>query len=175
MSALRFYFATFCFCSKNLLLSPKSFLVTLAPGGKREGETVFASLRVVKNIRILVRATVSCPPSACSTPFLLLDRAPPPTLEVSEVKMADDGDLKQSKLFVYGVNSNCPREVLEETFGKIGQVEDVHITDKGYAFVTMADPNDAENAIAELNGSTMDGQEIKVDRATGRKGGGGRG
>ncbi len=106
--------------------------------------------------------------------LLLFSRAPAkalPTLNIST--MADEGDLKEAKLFVYGVNRNCPREVLEETFGKVGQVEDVHITDKGYAFVTMTDPNDIDNAIAELNGSTMDGQEIKVDRATGRKGGGG--
>ena len=89
-------------------------------------------------------------------------------------KMGDD-EVKEAKLFVYGVNRNCPREVLEEPFSKFGQVEDVHITDKGYAFVTMSQQSEAESAIAELNGSTVDGQEIKVDRATGRKGGGGGG
>ncbi len=80
---------------------------------------------------------------------------------------------KSSKLFVYGVNRNCPREVLEEAFGKHGRVDDVHITDKGYAFVTMSDPSEADSCIAELNGSTVDGQEIKVDKANGRRGGGG--
>ena len=36
-----------------------------------------------------------------------------------------------TKLFVYGVNSRCPREDLEEVFGKYGEVTDVYITGKG--------------------------------------------
>ncbi len=88
--------------------------------------------------------------------------------------MSDSAE-ESSKLFVYGVNRNCPPNVLEETFGKHGRVDDVHITDKGYAFVTMSSPQEADAAIADLNGSTVDGQEIKVDKATGRKGGGGGG
>ena len=37
-----------------------------------------------------------------------------------------------SKLFVYGVNSNCPRETLEAEFARCGEVTDVYITEKGY-------------------------------------------
>ena len=49
-------------------------------------------------------------------------------------------------------------------------------TGKGYAFITMADSESAEKAIAELNGITIDGQEIKVDTAKApREGGGGGG
>merc|ERR1712168_1766452 len=53
-----------------------------------------------------------------------------------------------------------------------------YITEKGYAFVTMADQAAADAAIKELNGSVVDGQEIKVDNAHGggdRRGGGGGG
>ena len=78
-----------------------------------------------------------------------------------------------SKLFVYGVNRSCPREELEGIFGRCGEVTDVYITEKGYAFVTMADDAGASAAIKELNGSLMDGQEIKVDNARDRGGGGG--
>ena len=78
-----------------------------------------------------------------------------------------------SKLFVYGVNPRCPREELEDKFGRCGEVTDVYITEKGYAFVTMADDAGASAAIKELNGSLMDGQEIKVDNARDRGGGGG--
>ena len=66
-------------------------------------------------------------------------------------------------------------------FHRCGEVTDVFITEKGYAFVTMADESGAENAIKELNGQTIDGQEIKVDNARprgdrgGRRGGGFRG
>jgi len=81
-----------------------------------------------------------------------------------------------SKLFVYGVNARCPNDVLENEFGACGVVEDVYNTGKGYAFITMADSESAEKAIAELNGVTIDGQEIKVDTAKApREGGGGGG
>jgi len=78
-----------------------------------------------------------------------------------------------SKLFVYGVNSNCPRETLEAEFARCGEVTDVYITEKGYAFVTMAEDSSADAACQELNGAVIDGQEIKVDRARGGRGGGG--
>merc|ERR1712168_1099159 len=83
-----------------------------------------------------------------------------------------------AKLFVYGVNARCPRECLESEFARCGDVTDVYITEKGYAFVTMADQAAADAAIKELNGSVVDGQEIKVDNAHGggdRRGGGGGG
>jgi len=83
-----------------------------------------------------------------------------------------------AKLFVYGVNARCPRDVLEGEFARCGDVTDVYITEKGYAFVTMADQDAADAAVKELNGAVVDGQEIKVDNARGggdRRGGGGGG
>lgn len=83
-----------------------------------------------------------------------------------------------AKLFVYGVNARCPRVTLEAEFARCGEVTDVYITEKGYAFVTMADDEGAAAAVKELNGTVVDGQEIKVDNAHGgarREGGGGRG
>merc|ERR1739848_29905 len=83
--------------------------------------------------------------------------------------------ITMAKLFVYGVNARCPRETLEGEFSRCGEVTDVYITEKGYAFVTMADDDGADQAIRELNGTVIDGQEIKVDNARGGGGGGGRG
>ena len=40
-----------------------------------------------------------------------------------------------SKLFVYGVNAQCPRDILEGEFARCGEVTDVYITDKGYALL----------------------------------------
>jgi len=81
-----------------------------------------------------------------------------------------------SKLFVYGVNAQCPRDILEGEFARCGEVTDVYITEKGYAFVTMADSDSADAAVKELNGAVIDGKEVKVDRARERgSGGGGRG
>merc|ERR1712223_848072 len=81
---------------------------------------------------------------------------------------------KMAKLFVYGVNARCPRDVLENEFSRCGEVTDVYITEKGYAFVTMAEDASADEACKTLNGQVTDGQEIKVDRARGgdRRGGG---
>jgi len=77
-----------------------------------------------------------------------------------------------AKLFVYGVNARCPREALEAEFSRCGEVTDVYITEKGYAFVTMADDEGASQAVKELNGQVVDGQEIKVDNAHSNSGGG---
>jgi len=84
-----------------------------------------------------------------------------------------------TKLFVYGVNANCPRDKLEKEFAAMGDVTDCFITGKGYAFVTMANHEDAERAIEKLHGAEVDGQEIKVEEARarneGERRGGGRG
>ena len=85
------------------------------------------------------------------------------------------GDRGGTKLFVYGVSSSCPKSVIQREFDKFGKVDDVFITGKGYAFVTMEDEDEARDAVKELNGSTVDGQEIKVEISHGRgKSGGGR-
>jgi len=80
-----------------------------------------------------------------------------------------------TKLFVYGVNQNCPKDILEDEFGKCGKVDDVYITRKGFAFVTMEDEEAAESAISKLNGTEIDGQEVKVEKAKPREEGRGGG
>ena len=54
---------------------------------------------------------------------------------------------------------------------------DVHNTGKGYAFVTFDNKDSAETAIREMDGVTLNGQQIKVNEAKPREGGrgGGRG
>merc|ERR1719433_2632113 len=83
----------------------------------------------------------------------------------------DDG----IKLFVYGISASCPRDLLADKFGKCGRVNDVFNTGKGYAFITMDDERGAEDAIDELHGSTIDGQEVKVELSKPRTGGRGGG
>merc|ERR1712203_964635 len=93
---------------------------------------------------------------------------------IREVLNFHEKTYRMAKLFVYGVNARCPRDILEGEFARCGEVTDVYITEKGYAFVTMADDDSADAAVKELNGAVIDGQEVKVDRARGG-GGGGRG
>lgn len=80
-----------------------------------------------------------------------------------------------TKLFVYGVNSRCPKDLLEDEFSRCGKVEDVYITGKGFAFVTMADQEGVDSAINKLNGVEIDGQEVKVEQARPREEGRGGG
>ena len=89
------------------------------------------------------------------------------------------------KLFVGGLSFSTSNDRLREAFAAAGTVESASVvTDRdtgrsrGFGFVEMATPEDAEQAISKLNGTSVDGRTIQVERAkspgTGG-GGGGRG
>jgi hypothetical protein len=88
------------------------------------------------------------------------------------------------KLYVGNLSYAVTKEMLEEFFGKVGKVESVNIvTDRysgqsrGFGFVEMANPNEANEAIKQLNGQTVGDRQIIVNEATsdGKKGGDGGG
>src|SRR3989338_3633758 len=94
------------------------------------------------------------------------------------------------KLFVGGFFFSTSKERLREACAACGTVESASVvTDRdtgrsrGFGFVEMATPEDAEQAISKLNGTSLDGRTIQVEKAkapgTGggerRGGGGGRG
>jgi RNA recognition motif-containing protein len=88
------------------------------------------------------------------------------------------------KLYVGNLSYAVTKEMLEELFGKVGKVESVNIvTDRysgqsrGFGFVEMANPNEANEAIKQLNGQTVADRQIIVNEATsdGKKGGDGGG
>ena len=66
---------------------------------------------------------------------------------------------------------------LQNEFDKFGPIIDVFNTGKGYAFITFQDKESADLAIREMDGATLNGQQIKVSEARPRQGGrsGGRG
>merc|ERR1711971_1015523 len=66
---------------------------------------------------------------------------------IREVLIFTKKTYKMAKLFVYGVNARCPRDILEGEFARCGEVTDVYITEKGYAFITMAIVETAMEAI----------------------------
>lgn len=82
------------------------------------------------------------------------------------------GDSDGTKIFCYGVSADIPRDLLEDKFEKFGRVKEIFNSGKGYAFITMDDERDAKAAIDELNGTTIDGQEVKVELSKPRGGGG---
>merc|ERR1719264_787964 len=66
---------------------------------------------------------------------------------------------------------------IQSEFEKYGAVTDVYNTGKGYAFVTFSRKDEASQATQEMDGATINGQQIKVNEARprGDGGGGGRG
>ena len=93
------------------------------------------------------------------------------------------------KLFVGGLSFSTSNERLREVFAATGNFESAAVvTDRdtgrsrGFGFVEMATPEDAEQAISKLNGTSVDGRTIQVERAKSpgagggdRRGGGGGG
>jgi len=88
------------------------------------------------------------------------------------------------KLFVGGLSFSTSTERLREVFAACGAVESASVvTDRdtgrsrGFGFVEMATPEEAEQAVSKLNGTSLDGRTIQVEKAKapGTGGGGGRG
>ena len=91
-----------------------------------------------------------------------------------------------SRLYVGNLSFDSDTETVRNTFAQVGEVTDVHVvTDRetgrsrGFAFVTMASSQLAEEAISRLNGQMMDGRSLRVneaeERSGGNRGGGGGG
>jgi RNA recognition motif-containing protein len=89
------------------------------------------------------------------------------------------------KLYVGNLPYSVTEESLGEIFGAIGTVDSTNIImdrdsgqSKGFGFVEMSSDSEAQKAIQELNGTTMDNRQIKVNEAkpkAPRGGGGGYG
>ena len=88
-----------------------------------------------------------------------------------------------TKLFVGNLSFNATENQLQEMFGAHGTVMEVDmIMDKfsgrprGFGFVTMSTPEEAQKAIEALNGQQLDGRALTVNIARPREerpGGGG--
>ena len=90
------------------------------------------------------------------------------------------------KLYVGNLSYNVDSSELEQLFGAHGQVVSAQIINdrdtgrsKGFGFVEMANDDEAEAAIAALNGQEHGGRALTVNEARPREeragGGGGRG
>ena len=86
------------------------------------------------------------------------------------------------KLFVGSLSWNTTDATLRAAFEKFGTMTEVKvITDRdtgrarGFGFVTFAEDEDANKAIAAMNGTELDGRAIKVDVAQDKERGGGGG
>src|SRR5437879_2727008 len=90
-----------------------------------------------------------------------------------------------TKLFVGNLSFNTTENDLQDTFAAHGTVVEANLmTDRetgrprGFAFVTMGSPEEAQKAIDALNGANLDGRSLTVNEARPREersGGGSRG
>lgn len=89
------------------------------------------------------------------------------------------------KLYVGGLSWDTNEQGLRQAFEQFGTVEDAAvITDRetgrsrGFGFVTFEDDEAAQEAIQRMDGTALDGRNIKVNEAREReprRGGGGGG
>jgi cold-inducible RNA-binding protein len=93
-----------------------------------------------------------------------------------------------TKLFVGNLSFNTGENDLQDAFAQFGTVKEVNLmTDResgrsrGFAFVTMSTPEEAQAAIQGMSGASLDGRDLTVNEARPREdrpprsGGGGGG
>lgn len=91
-----------------------------------------------------------------------------------------------TKLFVGNLSFNTTENSLQDAFAPHGTVVEANLMidrmsgrPRGFAFVTMSTPEEAQKAIEAMNGAQMDGRALTVNIARPKEdrppGGGGRG
>jgi len=77
-----------------------------------------------------------------------------------------------TKLYVGNLSFNTTNSELEQMFGEAGTVQSANIIEdretgrsRGFAFVEMSSSEEANAAIAALNGKEIDGRALKVNEA----------
>jgi cold-inducible RNA-binding protein len=93
--------------------------------------------------------------------------------------------MSNNKLFVGNLSFNTTENDLQDAFAAHGTVVEANLmTDRetgrprGFGFVTMSTPQEAQAAITALNGASLDGRALTVNAAKPREersGGGGGG
>ncbi|HEX8791732.1 MAG TPA: RNA-binding protein [Polyangiaceae bacterium] len=87
-----------------------------------------------------------------------------------------------NRLYVGNLSFNTNSDTVRDAFSQYGEVTDVHlVTDRqtgqprGFGFVTMGTAQAAQAAITAMNGTSLDGRDLRVNEAEERQGGGARG
>jgi len=74
--------------------------------------------------------------------------------------------MESSKLYVGNLTYSVNEEQLKELFARYGTVTDVRVIErKGFGFVEMSSPEEAEKAKEALNNTVFEGRTLKIDEA----------
>jgi hypothetical protein len=83
-----------------------------------------------------------------------------------------------SRIYVGNLSYNMDANSIASLFAQHGEVADVHIVldqvsrrPRGFAFVTMGSPAQAQAAITELDGQNVEGRALRVNLAEARESG----
>lgn len=89
-----------------------------------------------------------------------------------------------NRLYVGNLSYESTAEGLRQSFSEFGEVTDAHVVmdresgrSRGFGFVTMGSPAEAQKAMEKMNGAMLDGRPLRVNEAEERpnRGGGGGG
>lgn len=74
--------------------------------------------------------------------------------------------MQGKKLYVGNFSYSVSEDDLKELFSNHGEVKEVKVIEgRGFGFVEMSSPNEAEKAKEALNGSNHKGRTLRVDEA----------
>lgn len=74
--------------------------------------------------------------------------------------------MESNKLYVGNLTYSVNEEQLKELFSQYGTVNDVRVIErKGFGFVEMSSPEEAEAAKEALNDTVFEGRTLKIDEA----------
>jgi len=75
-------------------------------------------------------------------------------------------EMQGSKLYVGNLNYSATDAGLRELFSEYGEVKSVNVIQgRGFGFVEMSSPSEAEKAKEALDGSEFQGRSLRVDEA----------
>jgi len=86
--------------------------------------------------------------------------------KVNDIRKRNVPHMQGSKLYVGNLTYSVTEEQLMKLFSTYGDVKEVRVIErKGFGFVEMATPEDAEKAKAALNETVFEGRNLKIDMA----------
>src|SRR5262249_7142648 len=98
---------------------------------------------------------------------------------VRKFLLTDSGEIMSKRIYVGNLSFQTTENDISDLFGQIGEVESANLImdrdtgrSKGFGFVEMGN-EDADKAIAQLNGTELNGRSITVNEARPREDRGG--
>ena len=74
--------------------------------------------------------------------------------------------MESNKLYVGNLTYSVNEAQLKELFAQFGTVNDVRVIErKGFGFVEMSSPEEAEKAKEALNNTVFEGRTLRIDEA----------